>query len=209
MTDLFIGSDQPGLPGVENQLDGHVQISSLARILDLSEREIQNLAKDGDIPASIGGQYHLVNCSRAYIRKLRDAAAGRAKSADREAVEMRKLLAQAEQEENTARRMKGEVAELDMIRREWENLLVTYKTRSRLIPRKVVQELTDIFLRTYGEHIAADVPEGLRQTLHVDIENRLGEEIDEALTDLSNYDPEKIIAVQTGIKKNDSGDLAA
>jgi hypothetical protein len=186
---LFPGQ-QPVMPGMDDPMADYAALGVLGKLLDLSDREIQNLAKDGVIPPSINGKYHVFDSARGYIRKLRDAAAGRAKSTDREDLEMRKLKAETEQEEISARKMKGEVAELEAIRREWENLLVSFKTRCRLIPRKSARRAVDLFLNAYSAHLQEETPDNLQQGVVIEVENVLGIEIDEALVELSRYDPE-------------------
>src|SRR4029077_15703769 len=52
-------------------------VSAVARLLELSERQIQSLASRGVIPRASHGQYDLLGCVQAYIRHLRGVAAGR------------------------------------------------------------------------------------------------------------------------------------
>lgn len=52
-------------------------VSAVARLLDVSERAVYDLARHGTIPRAQRGRYDLVACVRAYIRHLREVAAGR------------------------------------------------------------------------------------------------------------------------------------
>lgn len=52
-------------------------VSAVARLLDVTERQVYELARDGTIPRAQRGRYDLVACVRAYIRHLREVAAGR------------------------------------------------------------------------------------------------------------------------------------
>ncbi len=51
---------------------------TIANLWNLTERRIQQLAKDGIIPKADRGKYDLVACTRAYISYLRDRAEGSA-----------------------------------------------------------------------------------------------------------------------------------
>jgi len=44
----------------------------IARLLDLSERRIQQLSREGVIPKAERGQYDLVGAVRGYVAYLRD-----------------------------------------------------------------------------------------------------------------------------------------
>jgi len=47
-------------------------ITVIARLLDLSERRVQQLVRDGVIPKAERGRYELVGAVRGYVRYLRD-----------------------------------------------------------------------------------------------------------------------------------------
>ena len=49
-----------------------VPLSTIAKLLDLTERRVNQLAKDGVLPKSARGRYELVPVVRAYIRFLRE-----------------------------------------------------------------------------------------------------------------------------------------
>ena len=49
-------------------------IGVIARLLDLSERRVQQLSREGVIPKAERGQYDLVGSVRGYVRYLRDQA---------------------------------------------------------------------------------------------------------------------------------------
>jgi phage terminase Nu1 subunit (DNA packaging protein) len=49
-------------------------IGVIARLLDLSERRIQQLSRDGVIPKTERGQYDLVAAVRGFVAYLRDLA---------------------------------------------------------------------------------------------------------------------------------------
>ena len=47
-------------------------IGVIARLLDLSERRVQQLSREGVIPKAERGQYDLIGSVRGYVRYLRD-----------------------------------------------------------------------------------------------------------------------------------------
>ncbi len=50
-------------------------IGVIAKLLDLSERRVQQLSREGVIPKATRGQYDLIGSVRGYVRYLRDQAA--------------------------------------------------------------------------------------------------------------------------------------
>ena len=46
-------------------------IAVIAKLLDLSERRVQQLSREGVIPKATRGQYDLVGSVRGYVRYLR------------------------------------------------------------------------------------------------------------------------------------------
>jgi phage terminase Nu1 subunit (DNA packaging protein) len=49
-------------------------IGVIAKLLDLSERRVQQLSREGVIPKAERGQYDLIGSVRGYVRYLRDQA---------------------------------------------------------------------------------------------------------------------------------------
>jgi phage terminase Nu1 subunit (DNA packaging protein) len=57
--------------------DGLQPIGVIARLLNLSERQVYMLAHEGRIPRAKRGRYDPVACVRQYVTHLREVAAGR------------------------------------------------------------------------------------------------------------------------------------
>ena len=51
-------------------------VSTIAKLLILTERQVQSLAKDGVLPKAERGRYVLVPVVQSYIRYLRERAIG-------------------------------------------------------------------------------------------------------------------------------------
>lgn len=52
-------------------------VAVLAKIFDCTERQVYDLVRAGTIPRAQRGRYDVLACTRAYIRHLREVAAGR------------------------------------------------------------------------------------------------------------------------------------
>jgi len=83
-------------------------IGVIAKLLDLSERRVQQLSREGVIPKATRGQYDLIGSVRGYVRYLRDQAAKAQAGAPDYAAERARFiraradLAEMEAEENAA-----------------------------------------------------------------------------------------------------------
>ncbi len=53
-----------------------VPVGTLAKLFDLTERRVQQLARDGIIPKATRGQYPLIESVRGYVRFLQERAQG-------------------------------------------------------------------------------------------------------------------------------------
>ena len=51
-------------------------VKTIASILNLTERRVQQLAHEGIIPKAERGKYDLIGCVRAYIKYLQERAIG-------------------------------------------------------------------------------------------------------------------------------------
>jgi phage terminase Nu1 subunit (DNA packaging protein) len=63
-------------------MDWRVSVTTLASYLDITERRVQQLAADREIPPSESGQYLLLESAKCYIAYLQQAAQGKAVSDD-------------------------------------------------------------------------------------------------------------------------------
>ena len=93
--------------GTIEETPGYCKAEDLANLFALPSQSISQLTRDGilkkrDTPA--GKRYNVVESTRAYVQYLRDKAAGRNDSLEREALEVDVRLKQA----------KAELAELEL-----------------------------------------------------------------------------------------------
>lgn len=83
-------------------------VSVIAKLFDLTERRVQQLAADGIIPKGSRGKYPLVGAVQGYIRFLRESS--KSEETDYELSRARIARAKAEMAEIELERMRGTVA---------------------------------------------------------------------------------------------------
>jgi len=171
-------------------------LAVIAKLLDLSERRVQQLSREGVIPKATRGQYDLIGSVRGYVRYLRDqAVSAQAGAPDYAAERARYIRARADLVEMEASQRRGALIAADDIESAWIKVLALLRTRVLALPDRLAPEI----------HIAASLAE-TRDLLSVNLR--------EALEDLANSDvePEKNSETdsETGTNSEDSGlaDLA-
>lgn len=115
-------------------------VAAVARLLDLTERAVHQLAKAGVIPRAARGLYDLLACNHAYIRRLREQAAGRAGQDGRfdlieERARLAKELADTQAMKNAAQR--GELIPASDVEDLLATLISNVQRRCLAIPSKV------------------------------------------------------------------------
>jgi phage terminase Nu1 subunit (DNA packaging protein) len=148
------------------------KVGVIARLFGVSERRIQQLAKDGIIPKSVKGKYELVGCVRGYIGFLQERAFGKdVMSIDAHQERARLLKAQADKTELEVKVLSRNMISVEEVKNDWSAMAVSFRSRLLGLP-------------TRGAHLAT----GLKE-FH-EVEQALRELVHEALNELSLYDPE-------------------
>lgn len=147
-----------------------VSVATLARLFNLTERRVQQLARDGIIPKAKRGEYDLVACVRGYITYLQQAATGR--TSDVAADRNRLVKAQADKAELECRMMLREVIPVVEVEDSWARILKSFQSRILSLPMRLVQ-----IAKATADQIAAEA--AVRALLQ------------DVLTELSTYDPER------------------
>ena len=112
-------------------------IQAIAKLLKLSERRIQQLAKEGVIPKAERGKYDLVNSVHGYIDYLK-AKAGGEFTAEEVLKNKNKLLkAKAELAEIDKMKASGELIPKEEVKKSWLELVHKLKQKLLSIPNKV------------------------------------------------------------------------
>lgn len=148
--------------------------STIADILLLDPRRVQQLSKEGIIPRAARGQYPLVDCVQGYIRYLRDQTKGR--DPERVAEEKKITTENRRLKELTRKELEGELVNAKELEANITKLFVDIKTRIRAIAPKTAQEISHITLKNKSE----------REVI-TEIQNVLKKEHDEALQELSEW----------------------
>jgi phage terminase Nu1 subunit (DNA packaging protein) len=148
-------------------------VSTIAKLFNLTERRVQQLASDGVIPKSTRGKYDLVASVRGYISFLQDRAFGKdIAPVDAHNERTRLLKAQADKTELEVKTITGELIPAADIEAEWASLVVAFRSRMLVLP-------------TRGAHQIC----GLQDSRN--IEQALKELVYEALNELSLYEPQE------------------
>lgn len=121
--------------------------STLAKVLDLSERRIRQLAQSKVIPKGEKGLYDLVGCVHGYIHYLRDKLAKAENSTENESlnVERKRLLkAQADMAECEFQEKRGELIAFSAVTYLLQEVGAIYTSSIDAIPGRFAQELVNI-----------------------------------------------------------------
>lgn len=113
-------------------------IAVIARLLDLSERRVQQLGREGVIPKAERGQYELVGSVRGYVRYLRDQIV-RAESgaADLGSERARLTKAKADLAEMDAAVRRSDLLDAKDVEEAWIALLARLRTRLLGLPDRL------------------------------------------------------------------------
>ena len=113
-------------------------IGVIARLLDLSERRIQQLSRDGVIPKAERGQYDLVGAVRGYVAYLRDLAVRAQAGAPDFGIERARLIkAKADLAEMEAHGRRGELLPAEDVEAAWTAVLARLRARLLVLPDRL------------------------------------------------------------------------
>ena len=159
-------------------------IGVIAKLLDLSERRVQQLSREGVIPKAERGQYDLIGSVRGYVRYLRDQAQKAQAGAPDYAVERARFIrARADLAEMDAEEKRRSLIAADQIEAAWIAILALLRTRLLALPDRLAPQAYD--RHTVGETrtlIRTAIREVLDDLAEPDIELETDPEIN-GLTD--------------------------
>lgn len=119
-------------------------IGVIARLLDLSERRVQQLSREGVIPKAERGQYDLIGAVRGYVRYLRDQAQkAQAGAPDYAAERARFIRARADLAEMEAQEKRRALIAADQIEAAWIAVLALLRTRMLALPDRLAPQAFD------------------------------------------------------------------
>jgi phage terminase Nu1 subunit (DNA packaging protein) len=117
-------------------------IVEIAKHIGVTPKYVQDLINEGVIDRKDRGTYDINECRDAYIKKLREAAAGRANSGDLNLTDERARLAkeQADAKEMENSITRGELVYIEDVAKRVEVALSKVKIKILAIPTKVAPE---------------------------------------------------------------------
>lgn len=117
-------------------------VATIAKLLMLSDRRVQQLTKDGVIPKAERGRYELAPAVQGYIRFLQERSLrSDASPIDYHVEKARLTKAQADTAEIELAKARSDVASVAQIERNLANLFAEVRTNIRNIPDRVVSSL--------------------------------------------------------------------
>ena len=113
-------------------------LAVIARLLDLSERRVQQLSREGVIPKAERGRYDLVGAVRGYVAYLRDLAVKAQAGAPDFGVERARLIkAKADLAEMEADGRRGELLPAEAVEAAWIAVLARLRARLLVLPDRL------------------------------------------------------------------------
>ncbi|QTI81480.1 terminase small subunit (plasmid) [Roseomonas marmotae] len=121
-------------------------VSTIAKLLMLSERQVYNLVNENVIPRAETGRYELAPAVQGYIRYLRDRSIRNLENADEGATDYRSekarlTKAQADLAEIQLAKARGDVAPVDQVERAVSKAFAEVRAGMRNVPSRVVSQL--------------------------------------------------------------------
>ena len=117
-------------------------IGVIAKLLDLSERRVQQLSREGVIPKANRGQYELIGSVRGYVQYLRDQAAkAQAGAPDYASERARFIRARADLAEIEADEKRGSVLSAEDVEATWVAVLALLRTRLLSLPDRLAPQV--------------------------------------------------------------------
>lgn len=117
-------------------------VGTIAKLLLLTERRVQQLTKDGVIPRSERGRYELVPAVQGYVKYLQERSHGSSGApADYHLEKARLVKLQADRAETELAELRGELVSASDVADAWAQMLSTIKMRILAIPSKSAKQL--------------------------------------------------------------------
>ena len=161
-------------------------IAVIAKLLDLSERRVQQLSREGVIPRATRGRYDLIGSVRGYVRYLRDQALrAQAGAPDYAAERARFIRARADLAEMEAEERRGALIAADEIETAWIAVLALLRTRLLALPDRLAPLV-------YEQDNLAGTRDLLRGTLREVLEDMASSDVQPESNDRTGTNPEDI-----------------
>ena len=144
-------------------------VTTIAKLLLITDRRVQQLSKEGVIPKTEHGRYELAPAVQGYVRYLQERSLGRQSAPEDYHTEKARLVkSQADKAELEVQTIRGELVEASAVASEWFSAVNDCKSRLLSIASKAAPIL------------ASESNAGACQTIIDDL-------VREALTELGSY----------------------
>jgi phage terminase Nu1 subunit (DNA packaging protein) len=111
-------------------------VTMICKLLDLSERRVQQLSREGLIPKTGRGRYELVPAVRGYIGYLRERSID-VGVVSIDIAKQRKAAAEAELSEIELAKARAAVVSVSDVANQWQSVMSSVRTRLLSVPTKV------------------------------------------------------------------------
>lgn len=115
-------------------------VNTIAKLLNITERRVQQLAKEGVIPKPIKGEYDLVGSVQGYVTYLQEKVKGADIAASRRTFEqerIRKIRMENDERE-------GRLLQFDDVKNALNEMMVLLRGQLESIPGRVASELAGV-----------------------------------------------------------------
>ncbi len=160
-------------------------VSTIAKLLLLSDRRVQQLTKEGVIPKAERGRYELAPAVQGYIRYLQERSLRTDSSPiDYHMEKARLTKAQADSAEIEAAKARQDVASVKQIEKNLAGLFAEVRTNIRNIPDRVVSSLIGMTdEREFKNILAREIDLALDALAESDVLIEASEEAEESTAD--------------------------
>jgi phage terminase Nu1 subunit (DNA packaging protein) len=140
-------------------------VTVIAKLLDLTDRRVQQLTSEGVIPKTERGRYELVPAVRGYVRYLRDRSIGKdgAVTPDIASERARLTREQADKMAMENAKARGELIPTPLVQKSIERAFSAFGSRIDAIPRKAVPRLKGCSGDAAREKVLREM---IREALH-------------------------------------------
>jgi phage terminase Nu1 subunit (DNA packaging protein) len=123
-------------------------VDAIAKLLNLTPRRVQQLAREGVIPRAEKGKYDLIRTVRGYVKYLQEQVElRRVEPSGLHEERMRLLTAQAEHKELEVAALRRSLLPFDEVVDAWEQLVAAFRARCLALPSKLAPRLAAIHER--------------------------------------------------------------
>lgn len=160
-------------------------VATIAKLLMLSDRRVQQLTKEGVIPKAERGRYELAPAVQGYVRFLQERSLRSDSSPiDYHMEKARLTKAQADSAEIEAAKARQDVASVKQIEKNLAGLFAEVRTNIRNIPDRVVSSLIGMTdEREFKNILAREIDLALDALAESDVLIEASEEAEESTAD--------------------------